>query len=201
LLDVLERIEAGEIRVHARDTTEPSPMAHEIVSGRPYTYLDDAPIEERRTRAVTLRRGLPSSANDLGRLDPQAIVLVREQAWPAPRDAEEVHDTLMNLVAVHEEQARAWLEHLEVLAGSGRATTIASPRGRLWIAVESQPLAKLLYRDGAIERALPLPPGAAVEVEDRDEARRRLLRGHMEVLGPVTAADLATRTGLEEVDA
>ncbi len=201
LLDILDRIEAGEIRVHARDTTEPSPMAHEIVSGRPYTYLDDAPIEERRTRAVTLRRGLPSSANDLGRLDPQAIVLVREQAWPAPRDAEEVHDTLMNLVAVHEEQARLWLEHLHALANSGRATTVASPRGRLWIAAESQPLATLLYRDGAIERALPLPPGAAVEVEDRDEARRRLLRGHMEVLGPVTAADLAARTGLEEVDA
>jgi len=201
LLDILDRIEAGEIRVHARDTTEPSPMAHEIVSGRPYTYLDDAPIEERRTRAVTLRRGLPSSANDLGRLDPQAIVLVREQAWPAPRDAEEVHDTLMNLVAVHEEQARTWFAHLEALASTGRATTVAGPRGRLWIAAESQPLATLLYRDGAIERVLPLPPGAAVDVEDRDEARRRLLRGHMEVLGPVTAADLAVRTGLDEIDA
>src|SRR5207237_3847486 len=68
LLGVLGRIEAGEIRLHARDTLEPSPMAHEILNGKPYTYLDDAPLEERRTRAVTLRRSLPETARDLGAL-------------------------------------------------------------------------------------------------------------------------------------
>ncbi len=62
LINILERIEAGDIKLHARDTTEPSPMAHEIVNGRPYTYLDDAPLEERRTRAVTLRRRPPKPA-------------------------------------------------------------------------------------------------------------------------------------------
>ena len=84
LQDVLTRIEDGGIRLHAVDTVEPSPMAHEIVSGRPYTYLDDAPIEERRTRAVTLRRTLPDSARDLAALSPDAIARVREEAWPDP---------------------------------------------------------------------------------------------------------------------
>ena len=98
-VDVLRRIEAGEVRLHAIDTLEPSPMAHEILSGKPYTYLDDAPLEERRTRAVTLRRALPESARELGALDPDAIERVREEAWPEPRDAEEVHDALLSLVA------------------------------------------------------------------------------------------------------
>ena len=106
LVGILEQIEAGDIRLHARDTVEPSPMAHEIVSGRPYTYLDDAPIEERRTRAVSLRRALPESARDLGELDADAITRVAEEAWPDPRDAEEVHDALLGLVAVA--RARRW---------------------------------------------------------------------------------------------
>jgi ATP-dependent Lhr-like helicase len=77
LIGVLERIEAGEVRLHAIDTLEPSPMAHEILSGKPYTYLDDAPLEERRTRAVTLRRALPENARELGALDQDAIDRVR----------------------------------------------------------------------------------------------------------------------------
>ncbi len=84
LIGVLERVEAGDIRLHARDTTEPSPMAHEIISGRPYTYLDDAPLEERRTRAVTLRRTLPEDARELGALDAAAIERVRDEAQPDP---------------------------------------------------------------------------------------------------------------------
>ena len=75
-------------------------MAHEILNGKPYTYLDDAPLEERRTRAVTLRRALPESARELGALDPDAIERVRDEAWPAPRDAEEAHDALLSLVVV-----------------------------------------------------------------------------------------------------
>ena len=75
-------------------------MAHEILNGKPYTYLDDAPLEERRTRAVTLRRALPENARELGALDPDAIERVRDEAWPEPRDAEEAHDALLSLVAV-----------------------------------------------------------------------------------------------------
>ena len=97
---VLERIERGEIRLHARDTTEPSPFAHELLNGSPFTFLDNAPLEERRTRAVSLRRTLPESQRDLGVLDESAIERVRDEARPAPRDAEELHDVLLQLMAV-----------------------------------------------------------------------------------------------------
>ena len=98
--DGLERLlaglEAGEIRVVARDLTEPSPLALEVLSARPYAYLDDAPLEERRTQAVIGRRWLsPESAADIGRLDPEAIARVREEAWPEPANADELHDALV----------------------------------------------------------------------------------------------------------
>ena len=86
-IDGLERllagIESGDIRVVARDLTEPSPLALEVLSARPYAYLDDAPLEERRTQAVMSRRWLaPETASDIGRLDPEAIARVRAEAWP-----------------------------------------------------------------------------------------------------------------------
>ncbi len=97
--DGLERllagIEAGAVRIVARDLTEPSPLALEVLSARPYAYLDDAPLEERRTQAVMARRWLsPEEAEDLGRLDAQAIERVREEAWPDPANADEMHDAL-----------------------------------------------------------------------------------------------------------
>src|SRR5712691_9693875 len=100
---VLARIEAGEIRFHARDTTEPSPFAHEMLNSKPYTFLDNAPLEERRARAVTLRRTLPETSRDLGALDPEAIERVVDEARPDPRDAEELHDTLLSLIALRVE--------------------------------------------------------------------------------------------------
>ena len=101
-IDGLERLlgslERGEIEVVARDLTEPSPLALEILSARPYAYLDDAPLEERRTQAVMGRRWLdPETAADLGKLDPDAIARVREEAWPEARNADELHDALMSL--------------------------------------------------------------------------------------------------------
>jgi len=96
LMDALAKVERGEIKYHARDTTEPSPFAHEMINSKPYTFLDDAPLEERRARAVVLRRTLPENARDLGVLDLDAIALVREEASPQPRDPEELHDLLLN---------------------------------------------------------------------------------------------------------
>jgi ATP-dependent Lhr-like helicase len=200
LLAVLGRIEAGEIRLHGRDTVEPSPMAHEILSGKPYTYLDDAPLEERRTRAVTLRRSLPDSARDLGALDPEAIERVREEATPAPRDAEEVHDALLGLVAVDPRVYPAWRPLHDELVVAGRAATAVSAETSLWFAAENEPLIRLLYPQTTIEPELALPPGAASRVADREDARARLVRGHMEVLGPTTPAQLAARVGLNASD-
>ena len=107
---------------HFRDSPEPSPLSHEILNGRPYTYLDDAPLEERRTRAVALRRGLPDSARELGRLDPDAIARVRDEARPDPRDAEELHDALLELVVLRPEARMVGLVRRAVPGRTRRAS-------------------------------------------------------------------------------
>ena len=92
---LLRGLEGGTIRVIARDLTEPSPLALEVLSARPYAFLDDAPLEERRTQAVMSRRWLdPESAADIGKLDPDAIQRVRDEAWPDATNADELHDAL-----------------------------------------------------------------------------------------------------------
>ena len=97
LCDVLRSIEREEIEVYARDTVQPSVFAHQILNAMPYAFLDDAPLEERRARAVSLRRALPEDARDLGALDPQAIQEESANAWPRVRDADELHDALLLL--------------------------------------------------------------------------------------------------------
>ena len=107
LVALLERIEQGEVAVHARDLPEPSPFAHEILNAKPYAFLDDAPLEERRTRAVSGRRWLdPASAADLGRLDPEAIERVRSEAWPDTDTADALHDALVILGFLTEREMR-----------------------------------------------------------------------------------------------
>ncbi|MGE0228174.1 MAG: DEAD/DEAH box helicase [Dehalococcoidia bacterium] len=215
LVDVLERIEEGSIRLHARDTTEPSPMAHEIVNGRPYTYLDDAPLEERRTRAVTLRRALPSEARELGALDPDAIQLVRDQAWPAPRDPEEVHDALLGFIALRQDDVPDWFPALQELAAAGRAASFqhrapdpsplplqgesgrrGADRQWIWFPAEHIEAIRLLYPSADLP-PLDVPEAARIPVAEREDARMSLLRGHCEALGPVTPAALAQRVALD----
>src|SRR5271154_6952900 len=101
LKDVLARILDGSITCLSVDTPMPSTFAHEILNANPYAYLDDAPLEERRARAVEMRRALPESVlSEIGRLDPAAIAEVREEVWPDVRDAEELHDALLTLIAL-----------------------------------------------------------------------------------------------------
>ena len=200
LVDVLERVDDGEIRLHARDSTEPSPMGHEIIGAKPYAFLDDAPLEERRARAVMLRRTLPEHARDLGALDPSAIERVREEARPAPRDAEEAHETLSALVAVADDVVEPWRARVEELRDAGRAAVAQTERGPVWLAAESIKLIELLFPGTPTHPELHLPDGIATKVADRDAARLRLLRGHMETTGPVTPTALAARTGLEPTD-
>ncbi len=124
---LLARLEAGEIRVVARDLTEPSPLALEVLSARPYAYLDDAPLEERRTQAVMSRRWLaPEAASDIGRLDPEAIARVRGEAWPDPANADELHDALVWLGFLGPEEAQPlWSEWFLELARENRVAEIA----------------------------------------------------------------------------
>ena len=93
--EMLARIESGEIEIYGRDTVQPSVFSHQILNAMPYAFLDDAPLEERRARAVPLRRALPDNGRDLARLDPEAIRIESENAWPRIRDADELHDALL----------------------------------------------------------------------------------------------------------
>ena len=98
---VLEGMEAGRFRLVARDTTEPSPLSHEVINAKPYAFLDDAPLEERRTQAVITRRGLDvKTADELGKLDQAAIDRVKDEAWPDAGSADELHDALLVIGAL-----------------------------------------------------------------------------------------------------
>ena len=130
---LLAGIEAGDIKIVARDLTEPSPLALEVLSARPYAYLDDAPLEERRTQAVMSRRWLsPEAASDIGRLDPEAIARVRSEAWPEAANADELHDALvwLGFLSADEADGGAGLERLAVGAGAAPAGDAARCRAR-----------------------------------------------------------------------
>jgi ATP-dependent Lhr-like helicase len=195
LRQLVGRLETGGVRVHLVETAEPSVLAHEILNGRPYTFLDDAPLEERRTRAVQLRRTLPVDASELGRLDESAIARVREEASPELRDAEELHDLLLSLVLARPLADREdWFEEL---AGAGRATTASTSRGGLWCAVERRRDVEALVPEATFTPDLAVPaPLAAGPAPDADEAAAAAIRGHLDVSGPVTIDDLAERTAL-----
>ena len=197
---ILDRVEAGEIRLHARDTVTPSPMAQGILNVNPFGFLDDAPLEERRARAVMTRRSLPEQQRDLGRLDADAIERVREEAAPPVRDAEELHDLLLSLIALNLEHLPAPRELLDELIDAGRAACAAIGDRAICFAAEQLPAVQLLFPNAAVSPPLELPEGAAISVVDREDARVRLARGHMEVVGPITANQLGRRCGLSPDD-
>jgi ATP-dependent helicase Lhr and Lhr-like helicase len=192
LKELVAKIESGTVDVVVRDTVEPSVLAHEILNGRPFTYLDDAPLEERRSRQVTLRRGLPVEARDLASLDPGAIERVREQVRPEVRDADELHDLLMTVLG-HRPDAE-WQEPFGTLVAAGRAVTLHAPGGDLWCAVERRPRLEALFPGATATPDHPSPVAAAEH--DPDEVAAQMLRGHLEYVGPSTVADLSHATGL-----
>jgi ATP-dependent helicase Lhr and Lhr-like helicase len=197
LTQLVGAIESGRVTVVVRDTTEPSVLAHEILNGRPFTFLDDAPLEERRSRAVPLRRGLPVEPHELGRLDPAAIDRVAEQVRPDPRGPDELHDLLMTLTAVR--PADEWRPWFGELTRDRRAVSLHGPAGELWCAVERRPAAEVLFPDAAVapDHPCPVPAGSAGPA-DPDEAAADMLRGHLDCRGPSTATELAQATGLPE---
>ncbi len=196
LVALLQGLEAGAVQPHFRDLTEPSPLAHEILNGRPYTYLDDAPLEERRTRAVALRRGLPETARDLGRLDPDAAARVRDEARPDPRDAEELHDTLLSLVVMRPEPD--WVDWFDALVRDRRAATVESGDGTLWLATERRAHVEALFPGRPIRPDVRLPDHGVgpAEPPDGEAATVATVRGHLATLGPCTPAELAARVAV-----
>ncbi|HEY1783394.1 MAG TPA: DEAD/DEAH box helicase [Roseiarcus sp.] len=198
---LLRRVEAGDIEVVGCDLTEPSPLALEALSARPYAFLDDAPLEERRTQAVMGRRWRdPESASDLGRLDPEAIAKVEAEAWPDPVNAEELHDALLWLACLTETEARAspsWNEWLEALARERRVTLFRTPRAGLWIPAERLAQFKAVWPQAKLAPEIDAPSDQADIAPPRDDALVEILRGRLEGLGPVTPTALAAPLGLE----
>jgi ATP-dependent Lhr-like helicase len=207
-LALLGRMETGEVRVLARDLPAPSPLAMEALNARPYAFLDDAPLEERRTQAVQNRRYTdPESADDVGQLDADAIASVREEAWPQPRSADEMHEALGMLGALSDDevaQQAAWKKWLVALAKAGRATRLLlEGKGRtargLWVTAERLRLLQAIAPDAPMQPAITAPADAE-QPADRDAALRELLRSRLGGLGPVTAAQLAAPLLLPPAD-
>ncbi len=200
---LLARLEGGAIQVVARDLTQPSPLALEVLSARPYAFLDDAPLEERRTQAVMSRRWLdPERASDIGRLDPAAIARVRAEAWPDPANADELHDALAWLGFLNAEDVAAqtdWRPWLEILARQRRVTRLQRPGLTLWVAAERLGSSRRCGRreaDARHRRARRLrQPG----MDRRDRTGRNPARP-AGGSGPVTSAVLAALLGLETDD-
>jgi ATP-dependent Lhr-like helicase len=196
---LLAGLEQGDIRVLARDLTEPSPLALEVLSARPYAFLDDAPLEERRTQAVMSRRWLdPESAADIGKLDPDAIRRVREEAWPEATNADEMHDALawMTFLTAEEVgQQLLWPPLLDSLSSSGRATCLTKGEVRLWIATERLPLLTAVLPGASSEPPVEVPAGHAKSWEP-EAALVEVVRGRLEGLGPTTAAAIAGSLGV-----
>ena len=168
LVSLWSDIESGAVEVHTVDASEPSPFSHGILSGRPFTYLDDAPLEERRTRALSLRRGLgtigpnglPVPSDELAALDPDAVAMVMEQVRPRLRSADELHDLLLSLVMCR--PVPEWQVWFALLEADGRVSLMSGN----WVATERTDLA------------------AAIDIDD--DAAAACVSGHLQVAGPVS---------------
>ena len=192
LIALVRDIRSGAVAVHFADTTEASVLSHEILNGRPFTFLDDAPLEERRTRAVTVRRGIPLEAHDLSSLDPAIVEEVAGEVALAPRDAEELHDLLGSLLLVRPLEEH--VEHFRVLVANGRAMTVSGARGTYWCATERRDDVEVLLSDGTFQPDHRHRPRDASPPEPSDVVVQAV-RGHLEHLGPLRVKDLATEIG------
>ncbi|MGI9577408.1 MAG: Lhr family helicase, partial [Microthrixaceae bacterium] len=189
LIDLWRRIGDGEVTVHFRDTTEPSVLAHEILTARPYAFLDDGEAIDRRTNAVPIRRGLPVDPTELGRLLPEAIEQVRAETDPVPSTADELHDVLSALVLTRARED--WRDLFEELRARGRAASCTTST-ECWHTAESAAVVGALFNGAGIVADV------AADAQQVDDATVELVRGHLEMYSPVTAPELAQLTGLRE---
>lgn len=197
---LLRRMHEGELALVARDLTEPSPLAQEILNAKPYAYLDDAPLEERRTQAIMARRWLdPSRASDLGALDAEAIERVRTEAWPEPRDAEEMHDALLlhHCITADEAVRFEWTEWLDALRAEGRATQVDVDGRAFWTAAERLPLVQAAWPGSRRRSDVEIPIRYQREAWNAEDATRELARGRIQASGPVTATALCSTLQLD----
>ena len=199
---VLDGIRSGAIRCLAVDTPVPSQFSHEILNANPYAFLDDAPLEERRARAVQMRRMLPEAIlNEVGGLDQQAIARVREEARPDVRDSDELHDTLQTLVALpleipDEDWQQAitnWMPRAAELLEGWRAARAQVGDRRYLVASERAKDFLLIFPDAKFE---VMPPDLPSNTASRDDAVLAMISGWMMHSGPITTGSLAYWLGL-----
>ncbi len=201
LTRLLGAIRTGSIRCLAVDTTTPSQFSHELINAMPYAFLDDADLEERRTRAVSMRRTVPDSVlGEAGRLSADAIAEVRSQQWPDIRDEHELHDQLQSLILVPEDavltlateygrsSAQTWPLFFARLCATRRATVAVADGVRYWVTAERFVWARAVLPTLMPDQSLP---AVAIAEETGEEVIRRALQGWMCLLGPATAASLA----------
>jgi ATP-dependent Lhr-like helicase len=212
---LLEHLERGEIEVIARDTVEPSPLSHELLNANPYAFLDDAPLEERRTRAVQLRRGLPASitqassgfGDSIGALDEAAIAAASEEVAPTVRDADELHDALLALWLVPEPLgvvlAPGASDWFDALTATGRACRLRWERDSIvyaaWVATERLGAARAVLGEG-VEAVPMIATPAWADRPEREHATGKLVGAHLDHRGPVTTRALASELGLSLTD-
>jgi ATP-dependent Lhr-like helicase len=211
LKEVIARILNGQIRCIAVDTPVPSQFSHEILNANPFAYLDDAPLEERRARAVEMRRVLPESVlSEAGRLDSDAIAEVRAQAWPDIRDANELHDVLQTLIALPQTHAalpnkdcslatsiraslESWQPFFASLVEQGRIASAEAAGARYWVAAERVRSFSQLFPNVEFH---PTITDAEPQAPAREDALRAIVTGWLEHSGPVTAHQLSELLGL-----
>ena len=192
---VLGEVQRGEITFVARDTREPSPFSYELLNANPYAFLDGGEIQERRTRAVASRRSVNvESVRDLGRLDPEAIRQVRQEAQPLIRDADELHDALLGRIVMFDDEIEpAWRTWLEDLVQQRRATSGTWSDGQqAWVPAERLPAFAALFPEATLRPTLEVPRDVRTDWTAAD-ARVAVVRGFVEICGPTTAITLANR--------
>jgi len=197
LARVLGDLQSGRITCLAVDTATPSQFSHELLNANPYAFLDDAPQEERRARAVAMRGSVPECIlGEAGRLSPQAITEVREAQWPDLRNEHELHDLLTTLIIVpvtvtDHASTRDWPLFFERLVASGRAgiASVSSEQGlrSYWVAAERVAWLRTLWPEVTLAQPLAL---VAVEALSGEEVIHRTVLGWMGLLGPATARTL-----------
>lgn len=201
---VLRALAAGEIRTIAREVPEPSVFSHELLNANPYAFLDDAPLEERRSRAVSVRRGLPAETVDrLGGFDDEAVRQVVDEAAPEARGPDELHDVLLDLGALPETEglARGWQTHFDALVAHQRAARLTGGPVTFWVAAERRSLTAAVWPDSAFVPNVVEPPARRAPAwSDRGGALIEVLRGRLAVTGPTTTTALAHGLGLAVPD-
>jgi ATP-dependent Lhr-like helicase len=199
LIALLQRLERGDVRVIARDLPHPSPLAQEILNAKPYAFLDDAPLEERRTQAVMNRRWLdPLEAGEFGRLDPDAIARVRAEAWPEIGSPDELHDALMLLGFIEEREGETsrWNAFLDELIDARRATRARVNSGVYWVAAEQLPMFRTVHPNLLADPPIDVPQEFAEREWSAETALIELVRGRLQGLGPVTLEQLVQSIGV-----